>query len=156
MQKWHIWGCIQKFPDCLPGARTANGTALCQYVQLYHYFVSQSNNKFCHSNPLCYFSVSVYCCCLFHYRVSLETFGYTLVDTVAHLRHVFYCYLRKAWLKHFIFNTLNTVFFKFKCAVFEVLHCVRIGFSFPLICVWLSNCLILFLRVTSPKTQALM
>jgi hypothetical protein len=26
----HIWGCIQKFPDWPPGARTANGTALCQ------------------------------------------------------------------------------------------------------------------------------
>jgi len=28
-------GCIQKFPDWPPGARTANGTALCHYVQLY-------------------------------------------------------------------------------------------------------------------------
>jgi hypothetical protein len=25
----HIRGCIQKFPEWLPGARTANGTALC-------------------------------------------------------------------------------------------------------------------------------
>jgi hypothetical protein len=25
----HIRGCIQKFPDWAPGARTANGTALC-------------------------------------------------------------------------------------------------------------------------------
>jgi len=27
-------GCIQKFPDWPPGARTANDTALCYYVQL--------------------------------------------------------------------------------------------------------------------------
>jgi hypothetical protein len=33
-------GCIQKFPDWPPGARTANGVAPCHYVQLYHYFVS--------------------------------------------------------------------------------------------------------------------
>jgi len=24
-----LWGCIQKFPDCLPWVRTANGTSLC-------------------------------------------------------------------------------------------------------------------------------
>jgi hypothetical protein len=29
-----IRGCIQKFPDWPPGARTANDTALCHYVQL--------------------------------------------------------------------------------------------------------------------------
>jgi hypothetical protein len=27
-----IRGCIKKFPDWPPGARTANGTALCHYV----------------------------------------------------------------------------------------------------------------------------
>jgi hypothetical protein len=32
-----VRGCIQKFPDWPPGARTANGTALCQEVQLYRY-----------------------------------------------------------------------------------------------------------------------
>jgi hypothetical protein len=51
-----------------------------QMVQLfavYHYFMSQSS-EFCHHNPLCCFSVSE-CCCLFHYQLSLETFGYTLV-----------------------------------------------------------------------------
>jgi hypothetical protein len=30
----------QKFPDWPPGARTANGTALCHWVQLYRYFVN--------------------------------------------------------------------------------------------------------------------
>jgi len=30
-----LWGCIQKLPDCPPGARTA----LCHLVQLYRYFV---------------------------------------------------------------------------------------------------------------------
>jgi hypothetical protein len=72
-----IRGCIQKFPDWPPGARTANDTALCHYVQLCRYFVSQSS-EFCRYNPLCCFS-SVYCCCLFLYRLSPETFGYALV-----------------------------------------------------------------------------
>jgi len=39
-----------KYPDWPPGARTANRTALCPYVQLYRYFVSQSS-EFCHHNP---------------------------------------------------------------------------------------------------------
>jgi hypothetical protein len=34
----------------------------------------------CQHNPLCCFSTSVYCCkCIFRYRLSPETFGYTLV-----------------------------------------------------------------------------
>jgi len=47
---------------------------------LYRYFMSQSS-EFCRHNPLCCFSTSVYCfcCCLFRYRLSSETFGYTLV-----------------------------------------------------------------------------
>jgi len=62
--------CIQKFPDWPPGARTANGTALCHQVQLY-YYVSQSR-EFCHHNPLCCFSRSIYCCCcLLCYWLSL-------------------------------------------------------------------------------------
>jgi hypothetical protein len=70
--------CIQKFPNWPPGARTANGTALCHY-KLYRYFVSQSS-EFCHHNPLCCFSTSLYCCKrIFHYLFSPETFGYTLV-----------------------------------------------------------------------------
>jgi hypothetical protein len=76
-----VRGCIQKFPDWLPGARTANGTALCHNVQLYRYCVSQSG-EFCRHNPLCCFSTCVYCCrccCLFRYRLSPETFGYTFV-----------------------------------------------------------------------------
>jgi hypothetical protein len=64
----HIWGCIQKFPDWPPGARTANGTALCHEVHLYRYFMSQSS-EFCRHNPLCCFSTSVYCCFL----ISLST-----------------------------------------------------------------------------------
>jgi hypothetical protein len=79
-----IEGCIHKFPNWLPGARTANRTALCDYMQLYRYFVSQSS-EVCHHNHLCCFSTSVYCCCccccccLFRYRLSPETFGYTLI-----------------------------------------------------------------------------
>jgi len=75
----YIRWCIQKFPDWPPGARTANGLALCYQVQLYRYFVSQSS-EFCRNNHSCYFSASV-CCCkrIFRYRLSPETFGYTLV-----------------------------------------------------------------------------
>jgi hypothetical protein len=36
-----VRGCIQKFPDWMPGARPANGTALCRWMQLYRYSVSQ-------------------------------------------------------------------------------------------------------------------
>jgi hypothetical protein len=73
------WRCIQKFPDWLPGARTANGTALCHQVQLYRHCVSQSS-EFCRHNPLCCFSTSVYCCKrIFRYRLSPETFGYIVV-----------------------------------------------------------------------------
>jgi hypothetical protein len=80
----HIRGCIQKFPDWLPGARTANGTALCHRVQLYRYFMSQSS-EFCRHNPLCCFSTSVYCCKhIFSYRLSSETFGYILVRPSIH------------------------------------------------------------------------
>jgi len=78
-----IQGCIQKFLDWLPGVRTVNGTDLCHWVQLYHYFVSQFS-EFCHHNPLCYCSASV-CCCLFCYQLSLETFGYTLVHIIRSL-----------------------------------------------------------------------
>jgi hypothetical protein len=47
-------------------------------VQLYRYIVSQFS-EFCR-NSLCCFSTSVYCCCcVFRHRLSLETFGYTLV-----------------------------------------------------------------------------
>jgi hypothetical protein len=65
-----IWGrrevgglrrCIQKFPDWPTGARTANGTDLCHYVQLYRYYLSQSS-ECCRHNPLCCSSRSVYCC----------------------------------------------------------------------------------------------
>jgi hypothetical protein len=63
------WRCIQKFLNWPPGARTANGIALCHQVQLYHYFMSQSS-EFCHHNRLCCFSMSVCCCCcLFYYRL---------------------------------------------------------------------------------------
>jgi hypothetical protein len=74
-----IGGCIQKFPDWPSGERTANGTALCHQVQLYRYFVTQSS-EFCHHNPLCCLSTSVYCCKrIFRYRLSPEAFGYSFV-----------------------------------------------------------------------------
>jgi hypothetical protein len=49
-----------------PGARTANGTALCHKVQLYRYLVSQSS-ELCRHRPLYCFSTSVYFCYLFRY-----------------------------------------------------------------------------------------
>jgi hypothetical protein len=49
-------------------------------MQLYRYSVNQPN-KFCRHNPLCCFTMSVYCCKhIFRYRLSPETFGYTLVE----------------------------------------------------------------------------
>jgi hypothetical protein len=76
----HIRGCIQKFPDWPLEARTENGRAVCHQVQLHRYLVSQSS-EFCHPKPLCCFSTSVSCCYgLFRYRLSPETFGYTLVN----------------------------------------------------------------------------
>jgi hypothetical protein len=75
----HVRGYIRKFPDCPPGARTANGTTLCHYVQLYRYYVGQCS-EFCRHNPLCCFTTSVYYCkYVFRYRLSPETFGYILV-----------------------------------------------------------------------------
>jgi len=68
----YIRGCNQKFPDWPPGAGVVNGIALC------HYFVTQSSEFFRH-NSLCCFSTSVNFCCLFRYRLSPETSGYTLV-----------------------------------------------------------------------------
>jgi hypothetical protein len=53
-------------------------------VQLYRYFVSQSS-EFCRHNPLYCFLTSVCCCCCwFRYRLSPDTFGYTLVYAVGH------------------------------------------------------------------------
>jgi hypothetical protein len=68
-ERWNysdIRGCILKFPDWPPGARTTNGTVFCNWVKFYRYFVSQSSEFCCH-NPLCCYSTSVCCCCLFRY-----------------------------------------------------------------------------------------
>jgi hypothetical protein len=74
-----VGGYIQKFPDWPPGARTANGIALCHYVQSYRYLVSQSS-EFCPHNPLCCFSTSnTKGKRIFRCRLSPETFGYTFV-----------------------------------------------------------------------------
>jgi hypothetical protein len=74
-----VRGCIQKFLDWPPGAGTENGTALCHKVQLHRYFVSQYSEFFRH-NPLCCFSMSnTKGKHILPYRLSPETFGYTLV-----------------------------------------------------------------------------
>jgi len=65
-----IRGYIQNFPDWPPGARNANGTALSQ------------SSEFCRHNPLCCFSTSnTKGKIIFSYRLSPESFGYTLVST---------------------------------------------------------------------------
>jgi len=62
--------------------------------------VSQSSD-FCHHNPLCCFSTSVYYCCLFHYRLSPETFGYTIVFAISisnlHLLRCLRFFILKQW-----------------------------------------------------------
>jgi hypothetical protein len=78
-----LQGCIQKFLDCLPCMRTASGTALCQYVQLYHYFVSQSS-EFYHHNPLCCFWMSsTKDKCIFRYWLSPETWIHPCISCLS-------------------------------------------------------------------------
>jgi len=69
---------MYEFLDWPDGMRTANGTALCQWVQLYHYFVGQSN-EFCHHNALCCFSTSV---CVYFVIDSVRK----LLDTPSYIR----------------------------------------------------------------------
>jgi hypothetical protein len=58
-------------------------------MQLCRYFVTQSS-EFCRHNHLCCFSTSVYCCKrIFRYRLSPETFGYTLVHDNFHSKFSF-------------------------------------------------------------------
>jgi hypothetical protein len=92
----NILGCIQKIPDWPPGAKTANGKALCHYAtrcSCIAIFVSQSS-EFCRYNPLSCFSTSV--CCLFLYRLSPETFGYSLVFAT----NVHVCSVRNLKTRH--------------------------------------------------------
>jgi hypothetical protein len=76
-ERLYIRGCIQKFPDWPPGARTANGTALCHYVQLYRYFVSHSS-EFCH-HTLCVASQRVFIVAVYFVIDSLRR----LLDTAS-------------------------------------------------------------------------
>jgi hypothetical protein len=64
-----IRGCIQKFPDWPPGARTANGTALCHQVQLYPYFV----------NLLSFAAITL---CVASQRVFIVVSVYFVIDSV--------------------------------------------------------------------------
>jgi hypothetical protein len=73
--------CIQKFPDWPPGARTANGTTVCHYVQLYRYLVSQSS-EFCRHNPLCCFSTCVVYFVIDSVRKLLDTPPYVRFSSV--------------------------------------------------------------------------
>jgi hypothetical protein len=108
----YLWirGCIQKFPDWPPGARTANGIALCYQVQLYHYFVSQSS-EFCRHNPLCCFSTSnTKDKHIFRYRFSPETSEYTLVHQVRIMHACLYC-IKSKFSSYFQRKSLLRTFF---------------------------------------------
>jgi hypothetical protein len=51
-------------------------------LQMVQLSATSCSCEFCRHNPLCCFSTSVYCCKrTFRYRLSPETFGYTLVHT---------------------------------------------------------------------------
>jgi hypothetical protein len=78
-QVFNIQGGILKFPDWPPGARTTNGKVLCHYVQLYRYFVSQSNEFCLHKSFVLLLNECLFCKRIFRYRLSPETFGYTFV-----------------------------------------------------------------------------
>jgi hypothetical protein len=67
-----------KFFVCIHHGHTRLYPKVSGLVQLYCYYVSHSS-EFCRHNPFFCFSTSVYCCCLFRYRLSPETFRYTLV-----------------------------------------------------------------------------
>jgi hypothetical protein len=57
-------------------------TALCRKVQLYRYFMSQCS-EFCRHNPLwCFWTSNTKGKLIFRYRLSSETSGYTLVQSV--------------------------------------------------------------------------
>jgi hypothetical protein len=81
-----IRACIQKFPEWPPGARIANGTALCHKAQLYRYFVSQSS-EFCRHKPLCCISTSVYYCCFYFVIDSVRE----LMDTPSYVSDFLCC-----------------------------------------------------------------
>jgi hypothetical protein len=68
-----IRGCILKFPDWPPGSENCNWYSSPPLGAVVSPFC-----EFCRHNPLCCFSTSVYCY-LFRYRLSPETFGYTLL-----------------------------------------------------------------------------
>jgi hypothetical protein len=80
-----ILGCIQKLPDWPPEARTANGTALCRYMQLYCYFVSQYS-EFCHHNPFFFFASQ---------RVFIVVSVYFVIDSVRKLLDIPSYYVKR-------------------------------------------------------------
>jgi hypothetical protein len=105
--------CTQKFPDWPPGARTANGTAvlLGEVVSLFC--------EFCRHNPLCCFSTSnTKGKRIFRYRLSPETFGYTLVWS-SFRRHSEVS--ETSWAS--MATTGNTVLELSACPVLYCLHC---------------------------------
>jgi hypothetical protein len=109
----NIRGCIQKFPEWLPGARTANGTALCSCIAI----LWVSLVSFVAKNPLYCFSTNVYCGKgIFRYRLSPETYGYTVVfakNTSG---------VRKFWMSHWRMRTWSDFNVTYKAAVLLHLH----------------------------------
>jgi hypothetical protein len=79
--------------------------------------VSQSSG-FCLHNPLRCFSTSIYCC-LFRCRLSLETFGYTLVQTLH------WQILKKSSSCSMTSDTfLQLLVHKFRCPLVSLRYCV--------------------------------
>jgi hypothetical protein len=80
---WSVRGCNQKFPDRWPGARTANCTAFCTRCSciaiLWISLKSFAAISLCVASQRVFI---IYCKCIFLYRLSLETFGYTLVFSI--------------------------------------------------------------------------
>jgi hypothetical protein len=86
-------------------------------------FLSQSSEFCCH-NPLCCLSTSVYCCKhIFHYWLSPETFGYTLVDTW--------------WLLKYMHITLIICIFPLPSKLSRLVLCQCMSVSFRRYPVWL-------------------
>jgi hypothetical protein len=103
-------------------------------VQFYHYFVSQSSEFCCH-NPLCCFSISVYCCKhVCHYWLNTET-NHAHIKTQMEIYQITYpcspAILLKRWTTTIIFpntswNTDISVRYHFKCYLncsISILYC---------------------------------
>jgi hypothetical protein len=81
-----VWGCIQKFPDWHAWSENCKWYSSVPLGAVVSLFVSQSS-EFCRHNHLCCFSTTnSKGKHIFPYRLSPETFGYTLVSRLVYPR----------------------------------------------------------------------